>query len=74
MAKFPVGSQLPTRRSKLKGVDTSLFELLAVVGREGEEGGDVEHHLVVTLVGVHRVEARRVVWGGGKSCDFATLS
>ena len=42
--------------------DVSLAgELLAVVGREGEEGGDVEHHLVVPLVGVHRVEARRVV-------------
>ena len=64
MAKF-------SRRFPHVGVDMSLFELLAVVGREGEEGGDVEHDLVVPLVGVHRVEARRVVWGGG---NFATLN
>ena len=42
--------------------DVSLsLHLLFVVRAEGEEGGDVEHHLVVPLVGVHRVEAGRVV-------------
>ena len=42
--------------------DVSLArELLAVVGRVGEEGGDVEHELVAGVGGVHGVEAGGVV-------------
>ena len=39
-------------------------QLLAVVGREGEERRHVEHDLVGASVGVHRVEARRVICKG----------
>ena len=36
-------------------------QLLAVVGREREEGAHVEHELVAAELAVHRVLARRVV-------------
>ena len=36
-------------------------QLLPVVGREGQQRGDVEHHLVRPRLRVHRVQAGRVV-------------
>lgn len=36
-------------------------QLLPVVGRERQQGGDVEHDLVAHVLGVHAVQAGRVV-------------
>ena len=46
---------------------TLTRQLLPVVGCVGQERGHVKHELVARVLGVDAVQARGVVWKGGKT-------